>query len=58
MSVPGQPDDDDAPSPNPHRRVFVTTRWTVVAAASGSADPQARMAMEELCQTYWYPLYA
>jgi RNA polymerase sigma factor (sigma-70 family) len=27
-------------------------------AAGRAADGQAKMAMEELCQTYWYPLYA
>jgi DNA-directed RNA polymerase specialized sigma24 family protein len=37
---------------------FQTTHWTLVCAA-GSADTQvARDALESLCQTYWYPLYA
>jgi RNA polymerase sigma factor (sigma-70 family) len=37
---------------------FQTTHWTLVRAA-GSADTQvARDALESLCQTYWYPLYA
>jgi RNA polymerase sigma-70 factor (ECF subfamily) len=38
--------------------VFATTRWTVVLAAGRKTDPQAKMALEELCRTYWYPLYA
>jgi len=38
---------------------FITTRWTLVAAAGAdSSDPQRRQALEDLCQTYWPPLYA
>ena len=37
--------------------VFVTTRWTVVLAAGRGSAPQASVALEELCRTYWYPLY-
>lgn len=37
---------------------FATTRWTVVFAAGQPADAGSTMAMEELCRTYWYPLYA
>ncbi|MGD0094839.1 MAG: sigma-70 family RNA polymerase sigma factor, partial [Planctomycetota bacterium] len=35
---------------------FATTRWTVVLAA-GRDWTQAQKALEQLCQTYWYPLY-
>ena len=38
--------------------VFATTRWTVVLAAGLRGAPQADVALEELCRTYWYPLYA
>jgi len=39
--------------------VFVTTRWTVVLAAGRGGDAEsAHAALGELCQTYWYPLYA
>jgi RNA polymerase sigma-70 factor (ECF subfamily) len=38
--------------------VFATTRWTVVLAAGQRDAPQAAVALEELCRTYWYPLYA
>ena len=38
--------------------VFVTTRWTVVLAAGGIDTTHARQALEHLCRTYWYPLYA
>ena len=37
---------------------FRTTRWSVVAAARGEPEPAARAALETLCATYWYPLYA
>jgi RNA polymerase sigma-70 factor (ECF subfamily) len=36
---------------------FTTTHWSVVAAAARSDSPEAHKAMEELCRTYWYPLY-
>jgi RNA polymerase sigma factor (sigma-70 family) len=37
---------------------FATTHWTVVLAA-GAADPsRCRAALETLCRTYWFPLYA
>jgi len=38
--------------------VFVTTRWSVVLTAGHSDAPHTRVALEKLCQTYWYPLYA
>ena len=38
--------------------VFATTHWTAVVAAGGRGTPEAGVALEELCRTYWYPLYA
>lgn len=38
--------------------VFATTHWTEVIQASQPASPQAAQALENLCQKYWYPLYA
>ena len=38
--------------------IFATTHWSVVLAAGQSADAQAAEALEQLCRTYWYPLYA
>jgi len=38
--------------------IFLTTRWTVVLAAGGIDTTLARQALEHLCRTYWYPLYA
>jgi RNA polymerase sigma-70 factor (ECF subfamily) len=42
----------------PRGDVFVTTRWTVVLSAGRKSSPQSDRALGELCQTYWYPLYA
>ena len=38
--------------------LFTTTHWSVVLAAGLSESPQAAQALETLCGTYWYPLYA
>ena len=38
--------------------VFATTHWSVVLAAGQGNDAQASAALEQLCGTYWYPLYA
>jgi RNA polymerase sigma factor (sigma-70 family) len=38
--------------------VFATTHWSVVLAASDSTNARATEALEYLCRTYWYPLYA
>lgn len=37
---------------------FATTHWTAVLEAGQSSTPQSDRALEELCQTYWFPLYA
>jgi RNA polymerase sigma-70 factor (ECF subfamily) len=39
-------------------RVFVTTRWTVVLQAGGPTSDGSMRALEQLCRTYWYPLYS
>ena len=38
--------------------VFTTTHWSVVLAAREPDAPQAAAALEKLCRTYWFPLYA
>jgi len=38
--------------------LFVTTRWSVVLAARDNTCPDAAQALETLCRTYWYPVYA
>lgn len=37
---------------------FEATRWTIVLAAGRTPSPQAARALDDLCRTYWYPLYA
>ena len=36
---------------------FATTHWSVVLAAGGDSAERSH-ALEQLCRTYWYPLYA
>src|SRR5206468_697828 len=52
----------DATTPStsePARRsAFVTTQWTVVLTAARSDTPRAHAALENLCRSYWPPLYA
>jgi RNA polymerase sigma factor (sigma-70 family) len=38
--------------------LFATTHWSVVLAAANEETPEAAAALERLCRTYWYPLYA
>ena len=37
---------------------FATTSWSQVLAARDGSSTESRQALEALCQTYWYPLYA
>lgn len=47
------------PSNSDHPRPFATTHWSLVnAAARTEPTPETRMALETLCEIYWYPLYA
>jgi RNA polymerase sigma factor (sigma-70 family) len=39
-------------------RWFSTTHWSVVLAAGEGDSEEAQRALGNLCQTYWYPLYA
>jgi len=40
------------------RAKFEQTHWSVVFASARQDLPGAHEALEKLCQTYWYPLYA
>ena len=37
---------------------FRTTHWSAVLAAGDPAHPGGAKALAELCETYWFPLYA
>jgi RNA polymerase sigma factor (sigma-70 family) len=39
-------------------QMFPATQWTVVLAAGGTPSPESAAALERLCASYWYPLYA
>ena len=38
--------------------VFATTHWSVVLSAQDKASTRSAAALENLCRSYWYPLYA
>jgi RNA polymerase sigma factor (sigma-70 family) len=44
--------------PLSRRAEFATTHWSVVLAAGSGKSAEASSALERLCRTYWYPLYA
>ena len=49
---------EDAKPPRHRQDRFATTRWSVVQAATQRKTPEACQALETLCQTYWFPVYA
>lgn len=40
------------------RGTFNTTHWSVVLTAGQAGVPGSSEALEQLCRSYWYPLYA
>jgi RNA polymerase sigma-70 factor (ECF subfamily) len=36
---------------------FPTTKWTLVRKIQRGSEADARHALEEVCRTYWYPVY-
>jgi RNA polymerase sigma-70 factor (ECF subfamily) len=55
-SVPSE--NRSATSEPAEQAVFVTTQWSVIVAAGRADTPNAQAALERLCRSYWYPLYA
>ena len=51
------PVNSDHSLPKHRPPAFATTHWSTVRAA-GVQNTDGRSALESLCQTYWYPLYA
>lgn len=45
------------PSPLMEQKHFEETRWSLISRAGGS-DRSAQEALDDLCQRYWYPVYA
>jgi RNA polymerase sigma-70 factor (ECF subfamily) len=52
MREPGRESNPDS------SRTFATTHWSAVLAAGKDESAPARTALETLCRTYWYPIYA
>lgn len=50
--------DPTTPPPSPAADAFATTRWSLVLAAGGGGSEASARALEQLCRTYWYPVYA
>ena len=46
------------PPPPPHKRDFPTTSWTLIRKVQQGSEADARRAMENICRSYWYPIYA
>ena len=51
-----------SPAPREHKPAgnagFQTTNWSIILAAGQRPTSDSREALEVLCKTYWYPLYA
>lgn len=43
---------------SPSARHFATTRWSAVLAAGKPGSERSVEALDQLCRTYWFPLYA
>lgn len=54
----GRAGDENQLSRAPQKQWFASTHWSVVLAASESDPARQAAALEQLCRTYWYPLYA
>lgn len=37
---------------------FPATRWTLIRKAQRAGDAEAAQALNEICRSYWYPIYA
>ena len=55
MSSPSNNSSSDS---NAQKRVFATTSWSLVIEAADAHASGVAEALSELCQQYWYPLYA
>src|SRR6266516_3245587 len=50
--------DQEFVGPQGLRAEFPATHWSVVVTAADSAAPGTHEALEQLCRTYWPPIYA
>jgi hypothetical protein len=56
--MPESTDQQSSAPTRPSDGYFATTHWSVIVNARAADSSVARQALEKLCQTYWYPLYA
>src|SRR6188474_3211183 len=54
-SSSAQPEQPGTPGNDP---AFATTHWSIVLEAGRGRHAEADVALAELCQKYWFPLYA
>lgn len=57
-SASSSPPSSTAPELRSPRPAFVTTHWSVVLTARDENSSKSGEALEALCRTYWFPLYA
>jgi RNA polymerase sigma-70 factor (ECF subfamily) len=50
--------DSQRTNDNPHQQSFPVTSWTLIRKVQQGGEDDARKAMEVICRSYWYPLYA
>ena len=50
--------DESDSVPVADKRHFATTHWSIVLAAGDIEREDAQGALAQLCESYWYPLYA
>lgn len=43
---------------NSQHQVFPPTQWTIVLSARADDSVERLQALEQICQTYWHPIYA
>jgi RNA polymerase sigma factor (sigma-70 family) len=55
--MPDQPSRADPPG-DPKKPQFPTTSWTLVRRIQRGTPEDAQQALEEVCRSYWYPVYS
>src|SRR5437868_6694018 len=51
-------EEDNEGGPQNTQARFTQTQWTLIVKAGGPTSTEARDALNQLCQNYWYPIYA
>lgn len=41
-----------------HSSEFPPTRWTLIRKVQGGSEQESAHALDQLCRSYWYPIYA